>query len=78
MQRVADLLAPGGAFALGLRHGPRGVGTHYFPARPEEAEGLASSFGLSLELRLLNQPSAVPGKLAVTWTRLVFSKREYM
>lgn len=77
MQRVADLLAPSGSFALGLRHGPHGVGTHYFPARPGEAEGLASSCGLSLELRLLNQPSAIPGKVAVTWTRLVFSRREH-
>ena len=77
MQRVADLLAPSGAFALGLRHGPHGMGTHYFQARPREAESLASSCGLSLALRLLNQPSAIPGKLTVTWTRLVFSKGEH-
>ena len=74
MARFAQLLARGGVLALGLRHGPAGAGTHYFPADAEAAIELANSSGLAAELCATDQPSAVPGKTRVTWTRLAFGK----
>lgn len=74
MARVATLLKPGGVFALGLRHGPPGAGTHYFPASIAETVALAATANLAVELRLEDQPSALPNKRHVTWTRLAFRK----
>ena len=74
MARIASLLAPGGVFALGLRHGPPGAGAHYFPASVEDTLEEASAAGLATELCLRDQPSAIPGKTRVTWTRLAFRK----
>jgi 2-polyprenyl-3-methyl-5-hydroxy-6-metoxy-1,4-benzoquinol methylase len=72
--RVAALLKPKGVFALGLRHGPPGAGTHYFPASAPETVSLAARVNLAVELRLENQPSALPNKTCVNWTRLAFRK----
>ncbi len=72
--RVAALLRPNGVFALGLRHGPPGAGTHYFPSSAEETVELAATVNLAVELRLENQPSVLPNKTQVTWTRLAFRK----
>lgn len=74
MARVASLLKPKGIFALGLRHGPAGAGTYYFPASAAETVALAAGVNLAVELRLENQPSALPNKADVTWTRLAFRK----
>ena len=75
MARVTSLLVKGGIFALGLRHGPAGAGTHYFSTSVDEAIGLANASGLETELCLRDQPSAIPGKTRVTWTRLALRKR---
>ena len=72
--RVATLLKPKGVFALGLRHGPSGGGTHYFPANAAQTVALAATVNLGVELRLEDQPSALPNKTHVTWTRLAFRK----
>ena len=75
MARVSSLLTPRGVFALGLRHGPAGAGSHYFPANAADTVALAATANLDLELCLENQPSALPNKTHVTWTRLAFRKR---
>ena len=72
--RVATLLKPKGVFALGLRHGPPGGGTHYFPASVAQTVALAATVNLGVELRLKDQPSVLPNKTHVTWTRLAFRK----
>src|SRR5262245_6471358 len=72
MARVSTLLAPGGVFALGVRHGPAGAGSHYFPASAAATVALGAASDLLLELHLENQPSALPNKKHVTWTRLAF------
>lgn len=74
MARVAGLLKPNGVLALGLRHGPAGAGRHYFPASAAETVALAATANLAVELRLEDQPSALPNKTHVTWTRLAFRK----
>lgn len=74
MARVATLLKPRGLFALGLRHGPPGAGTHYFPSGVAETVALAATANLAVELCLEDQPSLLPNKTDVTWTRLVFRK----
>ena len=75
MARVATLLKPNGVFALGLRHGPPGAGTHYFPAGVAETVALAATANLAVELCLEDQLSALPNKTDVIWTRLAFRKR---
>lgn len=74
MARVSALLTPRGVFSLGLRHGPAGAGSHYFPADAADTVALAATAKLALELRLEDQPSALPNKTHVTWTRLAFRK----
>ncbi len=74
MARVATLLKPNGIFALGLRHGPPSAGRYYFPASAAETVTLAATVDLAVELRLENQPSTLPNKTHVTWTRLAFRK----
>ena len=74
MKRIAQLLISGGIFALTLRHGPAGVGTHVFPTDGQQTIENAKGCGLTPLLHPPNQPSLMPGKEAVTWTRLVFKK----
>ncbi len=74
MEKVSGLLREGGAFALGLRHGSAGAGTHYFPADSRKTEALAAASGLTTALCLKDQPSLIANKTHVTWTRLVFTK----
>lgn len=73
MRRVSEILRPGGLFALALRHGPVGAGTHYFEASASRTVSIAEACGFTVELRLENQPSAIPGK-KVQWTRLALGK----
>lgn len=74
MLRISELLHPGGVFALTLRHGPTGVGTHVFPTSGKQTVEDAESCGFNTLLYLPNQPSLMKGKDSVTWTRLVFVK----
>lgn len=74
IRRLSHLLCPKGIFALSLRHGPAGVGTHVFPTDGQQTVAYAKTYGLTALLHLPNQPSLIPGKEAVTWTRLVFIK----
>lgn len=72
--RVTELLNLNGIFAVSLRHGPAGSGTHIFPTNGEETIKWAEFYGLSKLLCLRNQPSLMKNKENVTWTRLVFTK----
>lgn len=74
LTRIADLLRPTGIFALSLRHGPAGVGTHIFPTDGQETVQEAERVNLKPLLVLENQPSLVKGKKNVTWTRIVLQK----
>jgi len=75
LTRIATMLKAGGVFALSLRHGPAGVGTHVFPTDGLATIRTAEHVGLTPVLYKLRQPSMMPGKPDVTWTRLVFEKR---
>ncbi|MDJ1501805.1 class I SAM-dependent methyltransferase [Xanthocytophaga agilis] len=75
MQRVAQLLIHNGIFALTLRHGPSGAGTHVFPINPKRTIQHASQLGLKPVLILENQPSLMKNKENVFWTKLVFQKQ---
>lgn len=74
LSRIADLLRPTGIFALSLRHGPAGVGTHIFPTDGQETVRDAERVNLKPLQVLGNQPSLVKGKRNVTWTRIVLQK----
>ncbi len=74
-QRTAALLKPGGILALSLRNGPAGVGRHIFPTNGRQTIVTAGIYGLSPLLWLEHQPSLMPGKEAVYWTKLVLQKQ---
>ncbi len=72
--RISEILNHGGIFAVALRHGPVGNGTHYFQASADETVTEAARVGLDLVLNVPNQASALPNKGNVTWTRLAFRR----
>ena len=74
MLRIADLLSAGGRFALSLRNGPAGSGTHIFPTCVNRSLETAANCGLRPILVLENQPSLMKHKKEVKWDRIVFEK----
>jgi SAM-dependent methyltransferase len=74
MSGIAQLLSPGGVFALTLRNGPAGVGIHVFPTDGKQTIISAENAGLKTLLFLENQPSLMKHKENVRWTKLVFQK----
>jgi SAM-dependent methyltransferase len=73
--RIASLLNSEGIFALTLQHGPAGAGTHVFPTDAKQTIQDAQHCGLTNLLCLENEPSLLPGKAQVTWTKLVLQKK---
>lgn len=76
MMRISALLHPGGIFALSLRHGPAGAGSHIFPTHSGRTAEIARTAGLRTELILPDQPSVIAGKDDVRWTKLVFQRMQ--
>ena len=74
MLRIASLLRMGGVFALSLRNGPAGAGTHCFPTDHRQTIKVAARCGLTLQVAVTNQPSLCPGKAAVNWAKLAFQR----
>lgn len=73
--RIARMMAPGSIFALSLRHGPPGVGTHVFPTNGRRTIAWGARYGLTRIVHLTDQASLVPRRTLVTWTKLVFRRR---
>ncbi|MEM6262217.1 MAG: class I SAM-dependent methyltransferase [Bacteroidota bacterium] len=74
LNRVAQLMKKSGIFAASLRHGPAGAGTHVFPIDVQQTIKQAEQLGLTCLLLLENQPSLLPNKAQVNWTRVVWKK----
>lgn len=74
MIRVSNLLKSGGIFALSLRNGPAGAGTHIFPVSVDRTISIAKECYLTPVLELRNQPSLLKNKENVTWARLMLKK----
>lgn len=74
MRRAAQLLKPAGVFALSLRNGPAGVGTHVFPTHCRRLLSVAEEEDLTALLCLESQPSLLEGKEQVKWSSLVLQK----
>lgn len=74
--RIFSLMNPGGVFALSLRHGPAGAGTHVFPTDSERTVNTAENTGFKSIVSALDLPSLIPGKVGVTWSKLAFEKPE--
>ncbi|MEM6512849.1 MAG: class I SAM-dependent methyltransferase [Pseudomonadota bacterium] len=72
LSRIARLLRVGGRFALSLRTGPAGGGTHVFPTDHEQTIQSVTDAGFKTEVALKGLPSLVPGKSGVVWSKLVF------
>ncbi|MCK8495829.1 hypothetical protein M0L20_28445 [Spirosoma sp. RP8] len=62
MKRIAHLLELNGLFALSLRHGPPGAGSHIFPTSGKQTIQDAQACGLTTLLCLENQPSLMQNK----------------
>lgn len=74
LHRVSELLVPGGTFAVSLRFGPAGLGRRVFPIDEQGLIDEARAAGFRPILRESRRPSLLPGKAAVTWSRLAFEK----
>ena len=74
LERIAELLSPGGYFACSLRNGPPGLGKRVFPTDAEATTKHAGELGLECRFRKDNLPSILPNKEDVVWSRLVFQK----
>ncbi|MCF2859167.1 class I SAM-dependent methyltransferase [Pseudoalteromonas sp. SMS1] len=75
IERLASLMSEGAICAISLRHGPAGAGTHVYPTRSSELLDYANEFGFVVVLNLENQPSKMPNKAQVTWSRVALKKR---
>jgi hypothetical protein len=73
--RLAELIAPGGALLMSLRHGPGSPDRPVYPCDPAETIGQARALGLDL-LHRQEAPSLQDGNkaLGVTWTWLAFGR----
>ncbi|MEM7101717.1 MAG: class I SAM-dependent methyltransferase [Bacteroidota bacterium] len=78
LERMAQLLKPNGIFAVSLRHGPAGAGTHVFPINYHEIIEVAKSYHLQPLLTITNQPSLMKNKEHVTWSRLALKKQDHI
>lgn len=72
LSRIGRLVRVGGRFALSLRNGPAGGGTHVFPTDHDLTIQLATDAGFKTEVALKDLPSLVPGKSGVVWSKLLF------
>lgn len=75
IKRVAELLKQNGIFALSLRNGPAGVGTHIFPTNLQRTINQAEKYNLETLFEIDNQPSLMKNKEMVKWSRLVLKKK---
>ena len=76
MKRVSQLLKPGGLFALSLRNGPAGSGTHVFPIDFVKTKKNAEGNGLEIVFNTDNQSSLMKNKEKVKWARLVLKMKD--
>lgn len=72
--RCHQLLNVGGVCATSLRNGPAGAGKHIFPCHPQELIEYANEFGFEVLCQLDNQPSKMPHKQNVIWSRIALKK----
>ncbi|GAA2732883.1 hypothetical protein GCM10010439_51550 [Actinocorallia aurantiaca] len=72
MRRLAELVAPGGAVMVTLRHGPVPTGRHMFDVGDKETIDLARSCGLRVEIH--EQDRDFMGRAEVQWSSLGFRK----
>ncbi|MEM6822591.1 MAG: methyltransferase domain-containing protein [Verrucomicrobiota bacterium] len=75
--RLSELLRPRGLIAISLRNGPAGAGTHLFPTDSRATIQFAKTIGFSAILHLENQPSLMPSKPNVVWSRIVLRKHSF-
>ncbi|ESP91004.1 class I SAM-dependent methyltransferase [Pseudoalteromonas luteoviolacea] len=74
IDRLSNLLSPGGVCAISLRNGPAGKGTHIFPTSCNELFKYAKECGLEVVFHVEDQPSKMPNKHNVTWSRVALRK----
>lgn len=74
MLRIARLTRAGGTFALSLRNGPAGGGTHVFPTNQNQTIELAEEAGFEVLMTLIEQPSIMAGKSNVRWSMLALKR----
>jgi len=75
IRRASELLAVNGIFAVSLRNGPAGLGSHVFPTDSDLIARIAESFGLNTLLKIDKQPSLMKNKKEVVWSKLVLQKK---
>ncbi len=74
IKRFSSLMLNGGICAISLRNGPAGSGTHVFPTSCAELFEYAREYGFQVVFHAENQPSIMPNKKSVTWSRVALQK----
>lgn len=74
IERFADITSAGGVCAISLRNGPAGAGKHVFATSCDELCSYAEPNGFKVVLQLENQPSLLPNKTDVVWSRVALKK----
>ena len=76
LSRISALVRIGGTFAVSLRNGPTGGGTHVFPTDHQQTIESAENLGFEAVVTCIDQPSLIQGKSDVKWTKLAFRRRK--
>lgn len=76
ISRFFELLAPNGVCAISLRNGPAGAGSCIYPSLPAELLKLVQENNGKTIVNLDKQPSKLPNKKDVIWSRIAFQKCE--
>lgn len=74
VSKISTVIKKNGRCAITLRNGPAGIGTRVFPTNGNDTVNLFKGYGFKCIFKLCNQPSVLPNKEKVKWTRLVLEK----
>ncbi|MBO9492144.1 class I SAM-dependent methyltransferase [Endozoicomonas sp. G2_1] len=74
IRKLSEIMLKDGILAVSLRNGPAGAGKHVFPTTNEELIGYGNEYGFEVRLNMTNQPSKMPNKEHVIWSRVVLQK----
>ncbi|WP_018691703.1 hypothetical protein [Algicola sagamiensis] len=74
IKKFSSLLANNGICAISLRNGPAGAGKHVFPTSSSELIQYAEKYNFHIVLHVEHQPSQMPNKKDVIWSRIAMQK----
>jgi 2-polyprenyl-3-methyl-5-hydroxy-6-metoxy-1,4-benzoquinol methylase len=74
VMRLSALIKQGGRCAISLRNGPAGMGSRVYPTDSKVTIEQFEKHGFECIFQVENQPSILPNKENVKWSRIVLQK----